>query len=410
MKKFLKVMLISFICFTIVLSMGAYIFLNSLSAGTESNDLIEGKEDVPEKDEPINVLILGVDAKDEKSSKNARTDTMMLATFNPASKKVNVISIPRDSRVVIRGHKGMDKINHAHAYGGPDLSMKTVKDLLGIPVHYYVRIDYRALGKIVDDLGGVEIDVPMNMKYSDPTADPPLKIDLKKGVQVLNGDKAMQFVRFRKGYADQDLGRIKAQQNFLKALADRLLQPQTIVKLPNLIKTFSNYVSTDMPVSVMTSYGLKVNGIKMEDITTITLPGQPKTVSSISYYIPDTGKIETLMNELYHEGYKNTQQVNKSADLNEFKSDVTIEVLNGSGISGVATDVSNKLKAEGYNIVNVDTVKGIKYNQTHIYDRKNKASEAAKIAKLLGVKNVEKDIHEQAEADITIIVGSDYKK
>ncbi|AOT72775.1 LCP family protein [Geosporobacter ferrireducens] len=410
MKKFFKVLLISFFCFVIVFSAGAYIFLNSLSAGNDLNTPRETGEDLPEKDEPVNVLILGVDAKDVKNSQGARSDTIMLATFDPKSKKVNVISIPRDTRVVIRGQKGMDKINHAHAYGGPDLAIKAVKDLLEVPIHYYVRVDYKALGKIVDDLGGVEVDVPMNMKYSDPTADPPLKIDLKKGVQVLNGDKAMQFVRFRKGYADQDLGRIKAQQTFMRALADKLLEPQTIIKLPKIAKTFSTYVATDMPVSTITAYALKANGVSMDNIEMLTIPGAPKMVSGVSYYIPDTNKIKTIMTDLFQNTLENTQPVNKVEDLSEFKSDVTIEVLNGSGISGVATDVSNKLKAEGYNIVNVDTIKGIKYSQTHIYDRKNKMAEAKKIAKILDIKDVEKDIYLQAEADITIIVGSDYKK
>ncbi|SHI50498.1 transcriptional attenuator, LytR family [Geosporobacter subterraneus DSM 17957] len=410
MKKFFKVLMISFFCFVVVFSAGAYIFLNSLSGGNDPNNPVEAGGDLPDKDEPVNVLILGVDAKDVKNSQGARSDTIMLATFDPKSKKVNVISIPRDTKVVIRGHKGMDKINHAHAYGGPDLSIKAVKDLLGVPVHYYVRIDYKALGKIVDDLGGVEVDVPMNMKYTDPTADPPLRIDLKKGLQVLDGDKAMQFVRYRKGYADQDLGRIKAQQTFMRALADKLLEPQTIIKLPKIAKTFSSYVATDMPVSTITAYALKANGVSMENIQMMTIPGEPKLISGVWYYIPDMNKIQAAMAGMSQETIDNKQPVNKIEDLREFKSDVTIEVLNGSGISGLATDVSNKLKAEGYNIVNVDTVKGIKYNQTHIYDRKNKMTEAKKIAKLLNVKEVEKDIYLEAEADVTIIVGSDYKK
>ena len=410
MKKFIKVLLISFFCFVIVLSTGAYIFLNSLNGGNDPSNQFEAGGDVPDKNEPVNVLILGVDAKDAKNSQGARSDTIMLATFNPMSKQVNVISIPRDTRVVIRGHKGMDKINHAHAYGGPELSMKTVKDLLGVPVHYYVRVDYRALGKIVDDLGGVEVDVSMNMKYTDPTADPPLKIDLKKGVQVLDGSKAMQFVRFRKGYADQDLGRIKAQQTFMKALADKLLEPQTIIKLPKIAKTFSSYVDTDMPVATMTAYALKANGVSMNSIQMLTIPGESKLMNGVWYYIPDTNKIQAAMAGMSQETVESKQPVNKIEDLREFKSNVTIEVLNGSGITGLATDVSNKLKAEGYNIVNVDTVKGIKYSQTHIYDRKNKMTEAKKIAKLLDVKDVEKDIYLQAEADVTIIVGSDYKR
>ncbi|MFZ5969527.1 MAG: LCP family protein [Bacillota bacterium] len=409
MKKFLKVLLISFICFAVVMSTGAYIFIKSISGETGSLNPGIG-EDLPEGKERVNVLIVGIDAKDAQNSGTSRTDTMMVATFDPKTKRVDIISIPRDTRVVIRGHKGKDKINHAHAYGGIDLATKAVKDLLGIQIHYYVKIDYNGLGKIVDDLGGVEVDVPMNMKYSDPYADPPLKIDIKKGKQVLDGNKAMQFVRFRKGYTDQDLGRINAQQMFLTAVADKLLEPQTIIKLPKLLKTFSTYVETDMPVSTMSSYAVKAAGMSTNDIHMSTVPGEPKLISGIWYYIPDMVQLEAQMKEIFDGASDKAADENKKQDTKEIQNQVTVEVLNGSGIAGLATSVAKDLKAEGYNVVNINNVNGIKYNQTHIYDRKDKKKEAEKIAKLLGVKDVESDLNTEAEVDITIIVGSDMKK
>ncbi|TCO79025.1 LCP family protein [Marinisporobacter balticus] len=405
MKKFLKVLAIAFACFAIVMTTGMYIFLNSLG---KADPLQSGSEDpLPQKKERVNVLVVGVDAKDDKSAKTARTDTMMLATFDPNTKKVDVISIPRDTRVVIRNRKGKDKINAAHVYGGMDLSMKAVKDLLGIPVHYYIKVNYSGVAKIVDDVGGVEVNVPKDMKYYDPKADPPLKINLKKGVQVLDSNKAMQFLRFRKGYANQDLGRINAQHDFLTALSDKLLSPKTIVKLPKLVKTFSTYVDTNIPISTMTSYALQAKDIKIQDIHMITIPGEPKLVNALWYYIPDTEKLKSIIKEIFDGTYMNS---NPSTNKENMKEKATVEVLNGSNIKGLATEVANQLKEKGYNVVNISNVQGIKYGQTHIYDRGNKEEDAKKIADWLGIKEIEKDINTEINTDITIIVGSDMKK
>ncbi|QEK12041.1 LytR family transcriptional regulator [Crassaminicella thermophila] len=409
MKKFLKVLIIAFICFVVVMTSGTYIFLNSISKGDSySHEKPVSEDALPKKKERVNVLIVGVDAKDSKSSKYARTDTIMLATFNPDTKKIDLISIPRDTRTVIRGRTKKDKINHAHVYGGINLSMKAVKDLLGVPVHYYVKINYTGLAKIVDDVGGVEVDVPMDMHYYDPKADPPLKINLKKGRQVLDSNKAMQFLRFRKGYINQDLGRIDAQHTFLTALADKLLKPQIITKLPKLVKTFNTYVDTNMPITTMTSYALQAKDIKLEDINMITIPGESKLINGLWYYIPDMNKLQIIIDEIFNETYDRTKNVNTKKDTDLKKT--TIEVLNGSNISGLATKIANKLRKEGYNVINISNVKGIKYGQTHIYDRKNKLDDTKKIADLLGVKEIEIDINMEAKADITIIVGSDLER
>ncbi|WP_053956985.1 LCP family protein [Inediibacterium massiliense] len=420
MKKFFKVLIIAFTCFTIAMVTGTYIFVSSISKGQSYNDeKITNEDKMPEKKERVNVLVVGVDAKDEKASKTARTDTMMLATFDPNTEKVDVISIPRDTRVLIRGRKGKDKINHAHAYEGIDLSMKAVKDLLGVPIHYYVRINYTGVAKIIDDIGGVEVDVPINMNYYDPKADPPLKINLKKGVQVLDSDKSMQFLRFRKGkngtgYPDGDIGRINAQHNFLMALSDKLLSPKTIIRLPKLLSTFITYVDTNMSVSQISSYALYAKDIKREDIHMVTIPGTPKMINGISYYEPDMKNIEKMIEQIFSGNYETKKSDNSSTtnDMNQNKNKkkVTVEVLNGANINGLATKIGKQLKEEGYDVVKVGNVEGIKYTKTHIYDRKNKESDAKHIAKILGVKQIESDIHTDTKVDITIIVGADMKQ
>lgn len=383
-----------------------YIFLNSISKGQDfSKNETNRSRPLDKKLERINVLIVGVDAKNPKMSAKARTDTMMVATFDPHRNQASIISIPRDTRVIIRGHKGKDKINHAHVYGGIDLCQKTVKDLLGIDIHYYIKINYEGLEKIVDDVGGVKVDVPRDMKYDDPYADPPLHINLKKGKQILDGDKAMQFVRYRKGYKGQDLERIKAQHTFLKAFGDKLLQPQMIIKVPKLVDTFTSYVETDMPVSVIMKYALKAKKMSLEDINTVTIPGEHQFIHGVSYYNPNMDKIASLIHDIFKGNFTKTEVSEKTVD-----EKTTIEVLNGSNIGGLATKTAQQLKREGYNIVNISNVKGMAYSQTHIYDRKNKLKDAKNIAKILKIKEAEVDIDMKSKADITIIVGSDMNK
>ncbi len=396
MKKFLKTFIFAFVCFVLIIAVGSFVFFSSISKGQD----FQNNPNLSDK-EPVNVLIVGIDAKNESNSKGARTDTIMVANFNPTSKAVTIISIPRDTRVQISGRTGLDKINHAHAYEGIEGAIRTVEDFLDIDIHYYYRIDYNGLSKLVDDIGGVEIDVPMNMKYYDPYADPPLKIDIKKGKQILDSSKALQFVRFRKGYSDQDLGRIDAQHTFLRALADKLLDPMTVLKLPKLLETVTTYVETDMPPSVITSYAMKAVSINIDNINMITIPGQPKQIGGIWYYIPSTEGTKTIIDGI---NKNNNTKTSNSEDKNK---KVTIEVLNGSEVEGLATKVSKKLEDLGYEVVNIGNVNGIKYNETHIYDRKNNKKESKEIAKILGVRNYEEDIDLDANVDISIVVGGD---
>ena len=142
---------------------------------------------------------------------------MMLTNIDLETGEVKILSLPRDLRVEIKGR--MDKLNHAHSYEGPELTVETVRNFLNIDLEHYVRIDYRAVKEIVDAIDGVEIDVPRRMYYSRPNQDPPLYIDLQPGLQTLNGEESLQFLRWRQnqdgsGYAEGDIGRVQAQQRF----------------------------------------------------------------------------------------------------------------------------------------------------------------------------------------------------
>lgn len=302
MKKFLLSFLISSILFSVIFtSFGKDIFTNANSVDSFEDDYIIENEDA--KDPKLKVkneilfLMMGVDAKDVKKSKGTRTDTMMLMKANFDTGQIDLLSLPRDTRVLVKGKE--DKLNHAHAYGGSNLTMKTVRDFTGLDVDYYVKVDYRAVKGIVQAIGGVEIDVPLNMKYNDPTADPPLNINIKKGLQTLDGDDAHDFLRFRSGYKEGDLGRIKAQQYFMKELMKQTLRPKNIMKLPKLIETYYDYVETNIPMNVILKGGLAANKMDVENLNTNTISGENKRIGGLDYLIYNRVETTVIIQEMF---------------------------------------------------------------------------------------------------------------
>jgi len=398
LKQFFKIFIVFFVIFTMVFGTGLYLIIakenkeDSISKESSTVDLPPPES----KDEKVNVLLLGVDSL-EGNKEGSRTDTMMILSLDSKNKKASILSIPRDTRVKLRGRKGYDKINSAHVYGGVDLSIKAVKDLVGVPIHHYVKVDYKALFKTVDDVGGVEIDVPMNMKYNDPYADPPLHINLKKGIQVLNGQKAMEYLRFRKGYINQDLGRIEAQQGFLDALAKKVLSPSSIFRIPKYIETMHMYVDTDMSKKEMVSLAYAASKIDTDTIRKETVPGEPMMIKGVAYYTPNAEEMDNLVGELY---YGNTSE-NK-------KDEIKIAVLNGSGRSGIATRVSDMLAEEGLKPDVVENADDFDQKKTIIYYSDNK-DEAEKIKKVIGRGTLVKDQEklDKEKVDIIVLIGKD---
>lgn len=246
--------------------------------------------------EDLQFLMLGVDSLDAKKADNARSDTIMVVNVDGKTGKVNIISIPRDTYTKIKGYK-KTKINHSFKYGGSELTLDTVNNLLGTDIKYYVTVDYRFVEDVVDKIGGVDVDVPIDMKYEDPTADPPLTIDIKQGRQTLKGYDAIGFLRFRKGYKDADLGRVKAQQQFMSAILSKIKEPKTLVRAPLLLGSYINYTENNIPVKKLVKIAAKMRNITSEDINTNTLPGTPKYIGGVSYFIPNENKIQVMLLE-----------------------------------------------------------------------------------------------------------------
>jgi len=300
-KRFLRTFFISFLVFTVLWT--GFIYKTVIVAESEDESEYKGNflERIIDGKDDITFLLMGVDSNDVNKSSSSRTDTIILCKVNKSTGKISMLSIPRDTRVRIRGKENEDKINHAHVYGGPELVVKAVKDLLGIDLEYYVKVDYNIVKEFVNLIGGVEVDVPMNMKYSDPTADPPLYINLKKGLQVLDGDQALQFLRFRKGYADQDLGRIQAQQQFIKAAIKQSLSVENVGKIPQMIKSYYDNVETNIPLDLILKFAVNVKNYDVEGIQAATLPGEPEYINGVSYYISDKEETDILLKQLFED-------------------------------------------------------------------------------------------------------------
>lgn len=251
-----------------------------------------GDSEPVEEGQRLNVLLLGIDAREDEGM--ARSDSIILASVDPKSKQVSLLSIPRDTRVNIPGH-GWDKINSATVYGGPELSTKVVSSLLGVSVKYYVLTDFSGFKDIVDALGGVALDVDQNMYYEDKTD----VINLTMGVQRLDGDKALQYVRYRE-YDLADIDRTKYQQKFLMALAKEILQPSSIPKLPRLIPEINRYVKTNLSLSDMLKMTTVAKSLESFNIVAQTLPGRPIELPDGDYWGVDPVEAEQAVAALFN--------------------------------------------------------------------------------------------------------------
>ncbi len=229
----------------------------------------------------INIAVMGVD---ERSDDQGRTDTLFVIMYDPKTEKVAMLSVPRDTRVRIAEH-GWDKINHAYNYGGADSTVKTLENFLGVHIDYYVKVDFKGFVQMVDALGGVEVYVEKRMYYEDPWDDDGLVIDLQPGLQKLDGEKAIQYVRYRDG--DGDIGRVARQQNFISAVYDKMSSPSMFTKIPSLVKVALDSVTTDMGAVEMLKIGKTLHKNSKAGFHTMSVPGEPVFIDEVSYWIPD---------------------------------------------------------------------------------------------------------------------------
>jgi polyisoprenyl-teichoic acid--peptidoglycan teichoic acid transferase len=267
-KKWLR--LIGFVFAIVVLFAGYYVysmfsFIGEVSTqrpfSTGTNPLTTAKW---EGNEQVNILFMGVDARDK--NERPRSDTMLLASINPETKKMALFSIMRDSYVNIPG-VGQSKINAAFANGGPELLIETIQKYLNTQIHYYVATDFEGFSKIVDAIGGVDVNVKEAMVHPD---DGIYDIKLPAGQQHLDGEHALMYVRYRGG-PNADFGRTERQRELGKIVAQQMKSPSMLLKLPSILKDVKPYVQTNLggdDLLKLTALGLKLDtaGMKTEQL------------------------------------------------------------------------------------------------------------------------------------------------
>jgi len=457
----------------IVLSMGVVaagsVLINKLNEknaenNSNNNSIIQNSDNniisnvFGEKRIKTNVAVFGTD-KD-----GLRTDVIFVATFDSKTKKIGLVSVPRDTRVTITSkmaeyakEKGKTinenfvcKINEVHAYAPKDyrneFSVMQLEDLLNIKIDYYVNIDLVAFRNIVDAFGGVDIDVPQDMDYEDPYQD--LYIHLKKGMQHLDGEKAEQLVRFRK-YPQGDVARVEVQQLFLKEFAKKVLNTENIINnAGEILKNLYKYVKTDFGINDALKYVKYIKDINADNITMNTIPGEGKYIGNISYYIHDLAETRKLVDKVFYgleseeevtepsetssasketvrasqdttkasrETVKASQDTTKASQAADFtvaikvdtcnSRDKNIEVLNGSYSNGKAAEFRDKLQKEGYTVTKIGTYTGSKNEYTLIIVSQNDMGED--LQKYFKSSKIEVSPDKLSDgADIRIIVGT----
>ena len=250
----------------------------------------EHKEDLLVAKDKATIMIMGVD---ERSDDVGRSDTLMVATIDPVRNEASLLSIPRDTRVAIP-RNGYDKINAAYAYGGERLTQTTVEDFLGVRIDHYVIINTHAFQKIIDAIGGIDINVEKRMYYEDPWDDDGgLIIDLRPGMQHMDGKTAVTYVRYRD--EEGDIGRVRRQQKFMRACVDAVTTPAILPRLPGIISSVIDSVKTDLTVRQMLEFIGTLKESQAKGLRTDMVPGRPLYIDEVSYWIPDMAQLRRGM-------------------------------------------------------------------------------------------------------------------
>lgn len=310
-----------------------FIFKSDVYGSSETKK----EEEIPKITDPVNILITGVDigspgGESGSASNPQRTDTIMVAHYEPSLDQMTVVSIPRDTKVYSKRQKCYIKITEVHAYGDlhnsgiQDLE-ETVEELLGININYYMKIDYSGFHEMIDAIGGVTVTIPQTMIYDDPVQD--LHINFTKGdVVTLDGQKAEEFFRWRKnneGIANEkdggDLGRIDNQVVFIKAFIEKVSSPSIVTKIPALLQSLSNVLYTNMDGDYILKYALNFAKLGVDKVQFATLRGDtpPWAPGEASYFVyyPEWNRdiLQALNGKQFLSRYdKSVKIVNKSSD------------------------------------------------------------------------------------------------
>ena len=368
---------------------------------------------------PVNILVLGVKVLTSDVSNppigsdklgyhatinsfEGLSDTMLLLRFDPTTKKLAALSIPRDTRVEVEGYK-FNKINSANYRGGPALSATATSELLnGAPIDRYIRINVQGIEKLVDALGGVTVYVPKDMKYQDDSQH--LYINLKAGKQHLNGDQALQFLRFR--YDENgDIGRIQRQQILMRSLMEQALNPTIVTRVPKILEVIKSHIDTNLTIQeLMALIGFGVQ-TKRADAQMLLVPGrfsEPREYSA-SYWIPDKDRIASMMTQYFNVPTEGMQAAVDPARLR-------VAIQDSTGNDTAVQSLVKSLSEAGYRNVYIARRWSEPLDTTHIVAQQGDGDSAQTLRQALNVGEVRVESTGNLQSDITIQVGQDWLK
>ena len=372
----------------------------------------------------INVLILGESGYEDDYK---LTDSIMVASYNPQTGQAAMLSIPRDTYVgkkdknsATPNYLASYKMNSVYRNGTniPE-TIARVEELVGIEIHNYVLVDTDAIIQIVDAIGGVTFNVPIDMNYDDTNQN--LHIHLKAGEQLIDGAKAEQLLRFRHNqdwtsypeeYGDNDLGRMRTQREFIQATLKQLIRFENVTKVLNLLDIVFNNVKTDLTLETIKYYIPYAFKFNMENIKSGMVPGVNEKCNGIWIYVANKKQTKQIADELFtdilpQEPVTNTIEGTNSNEEDKKQEKTKIELLNGTGQNEKLEEVKQKLIKEGYDVT--------KSGNT------NNTSNSVIINRTMQSKNIEEDLKEilnidkinnnsnNSNVDFTIIIGKDYE-
>jgi len=328
----------------------------------------------------VTILAVGTD----NSSGRGLADTIIVAAVYPRTGEISALSIPRDSRVEVPG-MGVRRINSSHALGGMPMTIETVELLLGMPIDRSIEISVPGIVQLVDAIGGVDIDVEKRMYYRDRSQH--LTIDLQPGLQHLDGEQAMGYVRFRHD-ATGDLGRMERQRHFLRAVITQLMKPGNVAQFRKLAEVFVKTVKTDLNIPDLMSLKRLAEQGGPDAIRATSLPGEPKAIGGQS------------MIEL------NPDQVRETVNQVLRGQGLSVQVLNGTDVNGLGASVAATLEEAGCDITEIGNAQG-RTEQTLVVDHRGRARRAERVADWLGRGVVSAQPDGNNPADVTVIIGRD---
>ena len=376
-------------------------------------------------------LVLGISTDEEGA---LLTDTIMVASYNPNTQKATLLSIPRDTYVGTNPAKATayQKINSIYSRKqNPQDVLDAVNDITGLNLQYYVIVKTEGFIKLVDAIGGVTFDVPIDMDYDDTSQD--LHIHLKAGEQELDGDKAEQLVRFRHNndgtsypeeYGDNDLGRMRTQREFIMAVIKQTARVENIFKLGQILDVAEENVITNIDFNAIKDYIPYAVEFNTDNLLTATLPGETsnKNDAGTWVFIYDKKETAALIQELFYDRDKSEDEVDEenttsnttnssnttsSTVSTKSKSEIKLEVINGTGTSSNLQQAVSDLKEAGYNVTRTGTTNAT--SKTVIMNKKNIGDAVLEgIEQTLDVGIVEDSQSSSSKVDVTVILGRDY--